>query len=94
MTLQFGVSAAGSIPSGLLVSARAPDGASIYFETGTGLIDPKTGLLDRPELPLDPRWNHGIAPYWWDDSQRCLEAGATEMWVAGHGLDSTPARRC
>src|SRR5579885_719904 len=90
--LQFGVSAAGSIPSGLLVSARAPDGATIFFEAGTGLIDQKTGALTTQSFALDPRWNSGIAPYWWDDSQRCLEAGATEMWVQGHGLGLTPGQ--
>ena len=25
-------------------------------------------------------------PYWWDDSRRCLQAGATELWVEGHGF--------
>jgi Baseplate J-like protein len=91
--LQFEVSA-GPIPSGLLVSAPRPDGTSIEFETGTGLIDPATLLLNVATYPVNPAWNRfqadGVTPnslpYWWDDSQRCLPAGATEMWVQGHGF--------
>ena len=28
-----------------------------------------------------------ILPYYWDDSQRCLKAGSTEMWVVGHDFN-------
>jgi hypothetical protein len=87
-TLQFDVAAANPIPSGLLVSAQNPEGESIFFETGSGLVDPNSGLLNQTSYPANPLWNRslGIMPYWWDDSQRCLSAGATEMWVLGHGL--------
>jgi hypothetical protein len=88
VTLQFDVSAASPIPSGLLVSAQVPEAAPIFFETGTSLVDPKTGRLNQASYAAHPLWNRapGIMPYWWDDSQRCLQAGATEMWVVGHGF--------
>ena len=90
--LQFEVTG-GPIPSGLLVHAAGPDGSAIDFETGTGLIDPATLLLNTATYPVSPAWNrfkpdqsNNILPYWWDDSQQCLLAGATEMWVEGHGF--------
>ncbi len=89
VTLQFDVASPGEIPSGLLVSAQLPDGSFIYFETGTSLVDPNNGQLNQTNYPANNLWNRtpGIQPYWWDDSQRCLEAGATEMWVLNHGLN-------
>lgn len=69
----------GPIRAGLLVSAQRPDGQPNEFETGTGLADQSRYLVN-------PLWNRGIQPYYWDDSERCLEAGATEMWIAGHGF--------
>jgi hypothetical protein len=89
--LQFDVTG-GPIPSGLLVSASGPDGTAIEFETGTGLIDPTTFQLNTSTYAVSPSWNRclngspNILPYWWDDSQRCLEVGATEMWVQGQGF--------
>jgi hypothetical protein len=82
--LQFDVTS-GPIPSGLLVHAPGPDGSSIDFETGTGLLDPVTFLIDKATYPVSPAWNRGIQPYYWDDSQSCLPAGSTEMWVLGQG---------
>jgi hypothetical protein len=84
--LQFDVTT-GSIPTGLRVSAQQPDGTSLDFETGTGLIDPNTGLLNTTSYATSPAWNRGIQPYYWDDSQSCLKHGATEMWVVGHGFN-------
>jgi hypothetical protein len=74
----------GPIPAGIPVSALGPDGAIVPFETGTG-------LADRTLYPASPKWN-AIAPYWWDDANRCLVAGATEMWVEdpGKGLALRP----
>jgi uncharacterized phage protein gp47/JayE len=69
----------GPIPAGVLVSAAGADGAAIYFETGTG-------LADRTNYAADSKWN-SLAPYWFDDSQRCLPRGSTDMWVEGHGLN-------
>jgi hypothetical protein len=98
--LQLEVSG-GPIPSGLLISAPGPDGTSIDFETGTGLLDPTTLLLNVATYPVSPFWNRyeadqqtpRILPYWWDDSQRCLLAGATEMWVEGHGFGLVAAQQ-
>ena len=94
VVLQLEVTA-GPIPSGLLVSAPGPDGTLIEFETGTGLIDAKTMLFSTATYPVRPSWNRfqadgvtpNLLPYYWDDSQRCLLAGATEMWVEGQGFN-------
>lgn len=96
--LQFEVQT-GPIPAGLLVSAQGPDGASIDFEVGTGLADQTSYTVN---LKWN-RWKYvsdcsvlrddnnapvpNIVPYYWDDSERCLKAGATEMWVLGHGFN-------
>ncbi|HMD96338.1 MAG TPA: baseplate J/gp47 family protein [Terriglobia bacterium] len=90
----------GPIPTGLVVSAAAPDGSAIDFETGTGLIDPNTGSLNVTKYAVSPTWNRfladgvtpNIVPYYWDDSQRCLLAGSTEMWVLGHGFNFQPGQ--
>jgi len=96
--LQLDVSG-GPIPSGLLVRAPAADGTAVDFETGTGLIDPATGLLNKATYPVSAAWNRcqpdkspNIVPYWFDDSQRCLLAGSVEMWVEGHGFGFQPAQ--
>ena len=84
------------IPFGLVVSAQLPDGTTIDFETGTGMVDPKTGRIKQGTYTVDSRWNRhngtkskpddkGIKPYYWDDSERCLKRGATEMWVENVG---------
>jgi hypothetical protein len=62
-----------SIPPGLGVSAVAPDGSSVDFETGAG-------LGDTTDYPVHPSWN-AITAYWFDDSEHVLECGATAMWV-------------
>jgi len=77
-----------SVNSGLLVSAQSPEGAEIPFEIGTGLVDTKTGKFKQETFRVNPLWNHAqLQPYWWDDSQRCLQRGATEMWVENHNLE-------
>src|SRR6266853_2799914 len=86
--LQFDVSVAtSSIARGLAVSAQGPDGTPVIFELGTGLEDKIASYK------VSSKWNRrqvsgttGLRPYFWDDSQRCLKAGATEMWVLGSGL--------
>ena len=74
-----------SLPAGTTVSATRPDGVVVPFEIGNG-------IADQTQYAVSPRWNDGIQPYWFDDSQRCLPCGATEMWVLGHGFkfDSQP----
>jgi hypothetical protein len=90
--LQFDVAPAVSeLFDGLQVSARGPDGTSIPFETGAGLnnrmIDPATGNRRdvSPSSTVSHAWNRSvIKPYWFDDSQRCLRAGATKMYLRGN----------
>jgi hypothetical protein len=88
-----------SIAHGLAVNAPGPDGTPLVFETGSGLlevlIDPTTGhrLPSPPTSVASPLWNSGsIQPYWLDDSQRCLQAGATSMNVLGHGYNFQPSQ--
>ena len=83
VTLQLAVTT-GPIPAGVAVAALGADGDIIQFETGTG-------LADRALYPASPRWN-AIDPYWWDDAERCLPRGATEMWLddPAHDLDLAP----
>ncbi len=68
--LQFDVTG-GPIPSGLLVSAsQGPTDRQSKFETGTGLIDPVTLLLNTTTYAVSPSWNRclngtpNILPYW------------------------------
>lgn len=89
--LQFDVQA-GPLPAGLTVAALGPDGTSIDFETGTSLVDPTSGGPNPQTFPVSPMWNHGIEPWWWDDGQRCLDPGATTMWVQGHGFAFQPGQ--
>jgi hypothetical protein len=99
--LQFNVDPNNTpIPDGLVVSAPGPDGGVIPFETGTGLanrmIDPKTGSIrsQPPATSVRAAWNHGaMRPYWFDDSQRCLRAGATQMYVLGQGFQFTAGQQ-
>lgn len=77
--LQFSMDASAVIPPGTGVSALAPDGSTVEFETGTHLGD-TTGTQVHPE------WNT-IAPWWFDDADRCLPRGATEMWIVRPGRD-------
>jgi len=98
--LQFDVSpGVASIAHGLAVIAPAPDGTPVWFETGISLaerlLDPLTGALNAtpPTVPASALWNAGlIQPYWFDDSQACLPAGATHMHVLGRGYDFQPAQ--
>jgi hypothetical protein len=97
--LQFDVAqGVTEIPHGLAVAAQCPDGTLVAFETGNSLLerfDPQTGnlLQTPPNSPASPLWNSGkIQPYWFDDSQRCLRAGATQMYILGHGYKFQPGQ--
>ena len=98
--LQFDVAAGVTqLPDGLAVTALSPDGTPVSFETGDSLenrlIDPSTGgRRDTPPVSVaSSAWNAGvITPYWFDDSERCLRAGATEMYVLGRGYDLFPGQ--
>jgi hypothetical protein len=97
--LQFDVLSS-PLSSGLVVSAAGPDGTQVSFETGRGLIDPTTGKLNTATYPVSPLWNRyqkdgktpNLRPYYWDDTQRCLNAGATEMWIMGQGYQFKPGQ--
>lgn len=67
------------VPAGALISATRPDGVVVPFEIGTG-------LADTTAYPVSQRWNDGIQPYWFDDSQQCLSCGSTGMWLLGAGF--------
>ncbi|MCW3097923.1 MAG: hypothetical protein JWL77_3541 [Chthonomonadaceae bacterium] len=84
--LQCNVLQKGSLSPGMRVSAPTPDGDLVTFETGTG-------LHDRTPTPVDPVWNYGIRPYWWDEAQRILPIGATELWIEGHAYGFQPGQR-
>ncbi len=82
--LQFDVSSVTTeIPHGLAVIAQGADGTPVTFETGLGLSDTS------PPPPASALWNRlaGIAAYWFDDSERCLPAGSTSMYVLGRGYE-------
>jgi hypothetical protein len=83
--LQFNVSG-GSIPAGLEVRGLSPNGQAIIFEVGTG-------LADHSNYTVSPAWNNDqILPYYWDDSQRCLQKGTVEMWVVGQNFNFQPGQ--
>jgi hypothetical protein len=95
--LQFDVDqGVNSVAHGLTVTAAAPDGSPVVFETGEGLLQTLTDAAGRrlpspPSSIASPLWNAGtIKPYWLDDSERCLKAGATSMKVLGHGFNFQP----
>jgi hypothetical protein len=75
--------ATNAIPAGVRVSATGADGSLIPFEIGTGLADTRN-------YPVSPAWNFPIPAYWWDDSERCLEPGATEIWIQGNTQNFAP----
>ena len=77
-----------TIDTPLLFRALGADGTVIDFE----VEDPAAGLASLDAAPaawatVDPGWNRAsLRPYYWDDSQRCLLAGSTELYLTGHGL--------
>jgi len=86
--LQFEVDdTATSIPAGVQVISRGPDGAPIVFETGQG-------LADKSLATVRAAWNRGanIKAYWLDDSAQILPQGSTSMLVEGHGHAFDPAQ--
>ena len=77
-TLQFRMAASGSIPPGVVVGALAPDGSLVEFETGTGLGDEE--MRD-----AHVEWNE-MVPHWFDDEQRCVPPGSTELYLVRPGV--------
>jgi hypothetical protein len=94
----------GPITTPLHCRALAADGGTVDFEVGDGLADPLTGAEQTIDFAVDPRWNRylygsnppgtlNLPPYWWDDSEICLPAGATELYVTGHGHGLYPGQQ-
>jgi hypothetical protein len=81
----------------VLVSALGADGATVDFE----IEDPAAGLAGGDSSPppawatVDTRWNRASLgrPYYWDDSQRRLPAGSTDIYIVGHGLGLYPGQQ-
>jgi hypothetical protein len=104
--LQFDVAPGTTqIQYGVRAVAQAEDGSPIVFETGPSLGErfvTGAGLLKRPGgVPASALWNAGpaagpagglgaIPAYWFDDSTQSLPAGATSMYVLGHGYKFQP----
>ena len=88
VVLQFDVTGDGTIPSGVSVAALGADGTRVDFETGEGLADTRT-------FPVSEKRNRAakLAPYIWDDRDRCLHAGSTEVWIAKTNLGFAPGQR-
>jgi predicted phage baseplate assembly protein len=91
VTLQVEVSVAGNLTTPVHCQALGADGTMVDFEVG-GPLAAANGNLAIYSFPVDPRWNRlnsagnpNLLPYCWDESQRCLEAGATRIDLAGAG---------
>jgi hypothetical protein len=67
------------IEAGARAWAIFADGESVAFEIGAGLRD--TSAYDVSDL-----WNE-LSPYAFDESQRCLPRGSTELTLAGHPIE-------
>jgi hypothetical protein len=76
-----------SIAAGLLCSALGADGQQIPFEIGDQQL-----LTSAPTYPVNPAWNAGLLPYWWDDSRQCLTTGSTRLWLLDHGHKLKPGQ--
>ena len=75
--------AAGVVRGGDPIWSSAEDGTRIHFEIGRGLAD--HGV----PYGVDPARNR-LVPHRWDESEVCVRAGATELWVEGHHAGSLP----
>ncbi|HEY1880022.1 MAG TPA: hypothetical protein VGG68_08830 [Caulobacteraceae bacterium] len=80
--LLCGVGGVGTLAAGTAVSALSPDGTVVPYAIGEGIVDAS-------HYPVSDKWNYPIAPYWFDDSEQCWPAGATDLWVQGHGYGFT-----
>jgi uncharacterized phage protein gp47/JayE len=77
-----------SITAGLRCSAPGADGQQIPFQVGD------QQLLSSPSpYPVNPAWNAGLLPYWWDDSRQCLTAGSTRLWLLNHDHQLQPGQQ-
>ena len=74
------------VPAGTRIEGLDGDGQRIAFEIGTGLDDTST-------YPVDPKANWPLLPWWWDDEEKCLPRGTTQMWLEGDDLGLVPGAR-
>lgn len=85
-----------AIDTPLLFRALGADGSIIDFEVedpAAGLAGPAAGAPPS-WATVDPRWNRAnLRPYYWDDSQRCLLAGSTKLYITGHRLGLYPGQQ-
>jgi hypothetical protein len=71
-----------AVETGTPVYATNEGGPAVRFEVGIGLRDPNEGY------PLREGWNaEELVPYWFDGSKKCLEVGATELFITGEVED-------
>ncbi len=65
-----------AVPGGGRLWVQGRDASPITFEVGTGMGD--RGRM----FPVNAAWNRGhLKPYAWDDDERCLSKGTTELFV-------------
>ncbi len=85
-----------TIGTPLLCRALGADGSIVDFEIedpAVGLAGP-AGATPPAWATVDTRWNRvSLAPYYWDDSQRCLLAGSTDFYIVGHGIGLYPGQQ-
>ncbi|MCX4247461.1 baseplate J/gp47 family protein [Paraliomyxa miuraensis] len=67
------------VDAGSRAWANFEDGESFAFEIGLGLHDTRG-------FDVSDAWNE-LLPYVYDESQRCLPRGSTEMMISGHPID-------
>jgi hypothetical protein len=73
----------GTVPAGHRVSTVAESEPSVTFEVGRGLGDLSTSFAFDAQI-------NALVPHAWDESDTCLRAGATELYVAGHHASKLP----
>lgn len=70
--------ASGNIEAGVDIWAEADDGSQQFFETGRGLAD----VINQEQFFVDAKIN-SLSPHTWDEDNRCLGVGVTELYVNG-----------
>ncbi len=82
-----------TIPDGVAVIAPGPSGdADRVRDRQRPAHAPARIRAERRAGKRAVELQVGIAPYWFDDSERCLKAGATEMYVLGRGFGFQPGQ--
>jgi hypothetical protein len=82
------------LPAGVVVWADSSSGIlvngkfiprRIYFEVGHGLAEVLAGKRYKVAAA-----RNRLTPHLWDETQRCLAVGATELWIDGHHAADLP----